>query len=69
MRSITLKGGAHMDILCVGEILADVLVHPVEDIRFKDDCSLVSDIMIRPGGDSFNNALDLVRLGNQVCYA
>ena len=69
MRSITLKGGAHMDILCVGEILADVIVHPVEDIRFKDDCSLVSDIMIRSGGDSFNNALDLVRLGNQVCYA
>lgn len=57
-----------MDILCVGEILADIIAHPVERIGFKNECSLVSNIMIRPGGDSFNNAIDLVKLGNQVCY-
>ena len=57
-----------MDILCVGEMLADVLVHPVQNIHFNNDCTVVNEITIKPGGDSFNNSIDLAKLGNNVCY-
>lgn len=57
-----------MDILCIGEMLADVLVRPVSDVKFDNDCTIVDEILLKPGGDSFNNSIDLAKLGNRVCY-
>ena len=57
-----------MDFLCVGEMLADIIVHPVKDILFESECSIVDEIAIYGGGDAFNNAVNLSRLGNEVSY-
>lgn len=57
-----------MRILCVGEMMVDLLVHPVSDIQFHNDASVVENISITSGGDANNNAIDLSKLGNQVYY-
>lgn len=55
-----------MDILCVGDILADIIIRPVGEITFANNCDLVEETAIKPGGDAMNNSINLAKLGNQV---
>lgn len=57
------------DILCIGEMLADIIVSGVRQVHFDAFAEMTEGIRIRPGGDAFNNAIDLAKLGNRVCYA
>ena len=55
-----------MRVLCVGEMMADLLVHPVPEIVFDNDADSVEEIAVKSGGDANNNAIDLAKLGNEV---
>ena len=57
-----------MKILCVGEMLADILVTSAPKIIYDNNCSTVGEILVKPGGDAFNNAIDFSRLGHHVSY-
>ena len=57
-----------MRVLCVGEMMVDLLVHPVGPVAFDNDASQVEEIAIKSGGDANNNAIDLAKLGNEVYY-
>jgi sugar/nucleoside kinase (ribokinase family) len=58
-----------MKVLCVGEMVVDILVHPVGEVTFANDSSIVDSVTITSGGDAMNNAINLARLGNDVTYA
>lgn len=57
-----------MRVLCVGEMLTDIVVCPVSPILLKNDTRFVEQIQFLAGGDSNNNAVDLVKLGHSVIY-
>ena len=57
-----------MDILCVGEIVADIVVRPVPDIDFSVDSMKVEEISIKNGGDAMNTSINLARLSNDVAF-
>lgn len=57
-----------MKILCVGEMLVDLIVRPVETVTFQNDTYQVEDIRISSGGDANNNAVNFAKLGNIVTY-
>lgn len=57
-----------MDVLCVGQLAADILVRPVERVDFGVDTKRVEGIDIKSGGDGLNVALGLARLGNRVGF-
>lgn len=57
-----------MDVLCVGEMLVDIIVRSVRDVVFDGGCRIVEEIVWKTGGDAFNNAVNLVKLGNSVGY-
>lgn len=64
------QGGFIMfDVLCIGETAVDVITRTVSECAFSNVCTPVDDILIQTGGDAMNNAVDLARLGNRVCYA
>ena len=56
-------------ILCVGQLVADILVHPVERVDFGVDTVCVESIRALNGGDAMNVAVNLARLGNNVRFA
>lgn len=58
-----------MDILCVGQMVADILVKPIDCIDFSVDTKRVEFIQIKNGGDCLNTAIDLAKLGNKVGFA
>ena len=58
-----------MDVLCVGQLAADILVRPVDRVDFGVDTKRVDGIDIRNGGDCLNVALGLKRLGASVGFA
>lgn len=57
-----------MRVLCVGEMMVDLLVYPVKKISFDNDASQVDQITMKSGGDANNNAIDFAKLGNEVYY-
>lgn len=57
-----------MDFLCVGEMLADIIVRSVSEVKFNIDSVPVEEIIIKTGGDALNNSVNLSRLGNSVTY-
>lgn len=57
-----------MRVLCVGEMLVDLFVGPVDSIDFKNDTLRVDKIKMSGGGDANNNAIDFAKLGNKVTY-
>jgi sugar/nucleoside kinase (ribokinase family) len=57
-----------MDVLCVGQLAADILVRPVERVDFGVDTRRVDGIDIKSGGDGLNVALGLAKLGNRVGF-
>jgi sugar/nucleoside kinase (ribokinase family) len=58
-----------MDVLCVGQLAADILVRPVDRVDFGVDTKRVDGIDIKNGGDCLNVALGLRRLGASVGFA
>ncbi|MBR1758347.1 MAG: carbohydrate kinase family protein [Lachnospiraceae bacterium] len=56
-------------ILCMGMALADVLVKGLSEEHMTDEIRLAEEIEMRPGGDAFNEAVILARLGNEVRLA
>jgi sugar/nucleoside kinase (ribokinase family) len=57
-----------IEILCVGQLVADILVRPVERVDFGIDTQRVELIELRNGGDSLNAAVGLSRLGCRVGF-
>ena len=57
-----------IEILCVGQLVADILVRPVERVDFGIDTQRVELIELRNGGDSLNAAIGLSRLGFRVGF-
>ena len=57
-----------MGIICVGEMVADIVVHPVDAIDFTVDSMLVDDIALKSGGDALNVSLNLAKLGVPVSF-
>ncbi len=57
-----------MDVLCVGQLAADILVRPVDRVDFGVDTKRVEGIDIRNGGDCLNVALGLRKLGASVGF-
>jgi len=57
-----------MDVLCIGQANADVLVNPVDYRNLGVDTERVDSIVLRNGGDCMNVAVNLARLGNQVAF-
>ena len=55
-----------MDVLCIGQIVADVLVKPMQTLDFTLDTQLVDTIQVLPGGDCMNTAVALRMLDNTV---
>jgi Sugar kinases, ribokinase family len=58
-----------MDILCVGQLVTDILVRPVDSVDFNVDTKRVDQICVKNGGDCLNTAIDLAKLGNNVGFA
>lgn len=54
------------DILCVGLIVSDLLVRPINKGVFDVDATTVDDFKIMPGGDATNESIILSRLGANV---
>ena len=54
------------DIICFGVIVADILAPGVTESVFEKDMTRVSQVKIAPGGDAFNQALNLSALGYKV---
>jgi sugar/nucleoside kinase (ribokinase family) len=57
-----------MDVLCVGQLAADILVRPVDRVDFGVDTKRVDSIDIKSGGDCLNVALSLAKLGGSVGF-
>lgn len=57
-----------MKVICVGEMLVDIIARPVGPVAFQDDTCQVEDIRITSGGDANNNAINFSKLGHQVTY-
>ena len=58
-----------MDVLCVGQLAADILVRPVDRVDYGVDTRRVEGIDIKNGGDCLNVALGLAKLGGSVGFA
>lgn len=57
-----------MSILCVGELVADIIVGAIPNVEKLPDSVIVDEIRIANGGDALNTAVGLGRLGNQVFF-
>lgn len=53
-------------ILCVGQMVADILVQNVNGVDFAIDTKRVDRILIKNGGDCLNTAIGLKQLGADV---
>ena len=53
-------------VVCVGLTVTDILVRPLDQISLNRDVSFVDDIACAVGGDAFNEANALARLGVPV---
>ncbi len=52
-----------VDILCAGQLVADILVRPVDRVDFGTDTQRIQTIALANGGDALNAAIGLSRLG------
>ena len=57
-----------MDILCVGQLAADILVKPIESLEYQVDTKRVETIQVQNGGDAMNTAVSLAKLSNDVGF-
>ncbi len=54
------------EIICMGMALADVLIRGLTKENYSDEIRIAETIQIVPGGDAFNEAVILSRLGSRV---
>jgi sugar/nucleoside kinase (ribokinase family) len=57
------------EVLCAGQLAADILVRPVDRLDFASDTRRVEPIRLSSGGDGLNVAIGLARLGQRVRFA
>jgi len=57
------------EVLCVGQLAADILVRPVNRLDFASDTQRVELLELKNGGDCLNVAIGLRRLGCRVGFA
>ena len=55
-----------LSILCVGEMVADIVVRPVPAMDTLPDSVTVEQIEIVNGGDALNTAVGLGRMGYEL---
>lgn len=55
-------------ILCVGEMMADLVAYPIGQVLLESDYHPMDSFWVKTGGDAHNNAVDMARLGNDVIY-
>ena len=55
-----------LDVVCLGAVGADVLIHPVDSLPRHTPTQLVDTIKLHIGGCAANTAICLARLGCQV---
>ncbi len=55
-----------MSVLCVGQIVADVVVRPIDSLPVAGTTSLVSDLRLGAGGCAANTASVLAKLGQDA---
>lgn len=56
-----------MDILCVGDMLADLIIREInQDVVFNNTATPIEEVAIKTGGDALNNSIDMSILGNKV---
>jgi sugar/nucleoside kinase (ribokinase family) len=51
------------DVVCIGLLVADILVKPVDKAVFEADSTRIQNIGFSPGGDAVNEAITLSALG------
>ncbi len=51
------------DVICVGQLCADILVRPVNEKIFTVDSTPVDSMLLWPGGDAQNEACVMAKLG------
>ena len=62
-----MQGGC--DVFCVGNSVADVLARPVDHLAPSGTSQPLDDVLLAAGGNSFNTAVALARLGVRVRVA
>jgi sugar/nucleoside kinase (ribokinase family) len=63
------RGDRKLDVLCVGLLTANIPVRPIDRGVFDVDATPIERVEILPGGDAFNQAVILSRLGARVGLA
>lgn len=63
------KGGVLLqrryDVICVGQLCADILVRPVNEKIFTVDSTPVDSMLLWPGGDAQNESCVMAKLGRK----
>lgn len=57
-----------MRILCVGQLVTDIIAAPVEYGRLGADTELIDNIAVQNGGDCMNTAINLAKLNGEVGF-
>ncbi len=55
----------HFDVVCIGVVLMDLPLGPLDEQVFHKETTMVSGIRLTTGGDAFNEAVVLARLGKK----
>jgi len=55
-----------IDVLCVGLMFCDIVAKPVDNDIFEKDSQMLDDLKVASGGDAFNAAVNLSKLGVKV---
>jgi sugar/nucleoside kinase (ribokinase family) len=58
-----------IEVLCIGQVVADIIARPLSTFHFSKDTTLVDSIEISNGGDAFNTAVDMRKLGVKAALA
>jgi len=53
------------DVVCIGVVLMDLPLGPLDEQIFHEETTMVSNISLTTGGDAFNEAVILARLGKK----
>jgi ribokinase len=58
-----------MDVIAAGLVVEDIIASPVDRSVFDKDSVRIGPVMYRTGGDAFNVACNLKKMGLDVCIA
>lgn len=58
--------GRGIDVVCIGLLVADILVKPVDSAIFEVDSTRIQNIGFSPGGDAVNESMTLSGLGHKT---